>query len=63
MVEQSDKCPGCGTQSYEADDVSVAQLTCRVCKELELGKARVYEHKPPKKPGLKFYVKRGERGR
>jgi len=35
VVDDADKCPGCGTRSHEADDYYPAKVICRVCKSIQ----------------------------
>lgn len=60
MVEDADRCSGCGTQSYEEPTSSIGEITCLVCSKLELRRADVFETPHPKKPGKKFVVRRDD---
>jgi hypothetical protein len=42
-----DKCPGCGTQSYEDGAFEARTLKCLNCQKLEMKRADVYDTDPP----------------
>lgn len=63
LIEDADRCPGCGTQSYEADLFEVSRVICRTCRMLDLDRAEATGSQPPKKPGLQFLLKRRGNGK
>ena len=58
QVDEADKCPGCGTRSYEADDYEVGKITCRVCKDISIRGGELMGRTPPKFPGRHLVLRR-----
>jgi hypothetical protein len=60
-AELADRCPGCGTQSWEDPSSFLAdKLVCHTCQKLQMKRADVFEADPPApgKSGVHIVLRR-----